>query len=98
MQLLTKEILKKFEKKGRQEKISDPSIIVKFFDPTGSWSWFATEFDPKTRIFFGMVHGHDKELGYFSLDELEKFKGSFGLGIERDKYFGFGKKLSDLKI
>jgi hypothetical protein len=28
------------------------------------------------------------EWGYFSLDELESYKGQFGLGIERDLYFG----------
>ena len=36
-----------------------------------------------------MVDGHEKELGDFSLEELEAVKGAFGLGIERDEYFGF---------
>ena len=29
----------------------------------------------------------DKEYGYVDLNELEKFKGALGLGIERDKFF-----------
>ena len=49
------------------------------------------------KIFFGLVYGHDKELGYFSLKELESVKCSFGLGIERDRYFGFDKKLSSVE-
>ena len=97
MQLLTKEIENRFEKIGSQEKVKDPEIIVKFFDPTGSWTWYATEYNPKDKIFFGLVHGWDKEKGYFSLEELESVKGPLGLGIERDKYFGFGKKLSSVE-
>ena len=33
---------------------------------------------------FGLVDGHEKELGYFSLKELESVRGPFGLPIERD--------------
>ena len=39
------------------------------------------------RIFFGYVDGLDRELGYFSLDELESITRPFGLGIERDLHF-----------
>jgi len=46
----------------------------------------ATEFDGKD-IFFGLVDGHEKELGYFSLTELEKVRGKMNLPIERDLYF-----------
>ena len=97
MKLLTKEIEERFKKIGSQENIEDPQIIVKFFDPTGSWTWYATEYDQDTKTFFGLVDGHDKELGYFSLEELESVKGSFGLGIERDRYFGFDNKISSFQ-
>ena len=36
--------------------------------------------------FFGLVDGHENELGYFSLNELKSVKVR-GLGIERDMYF-----------
>ena len=91
MQLLTKEILDRFKKIGSQENSDDPEIIVKFFDPTSSWKWYATEYDPKNKIFFGLVDGHEKEWGSFSLEELESVKGLFGLGIERDLHFGYQK-------
>jgi hypothetical protein len=37
--------------------------------------------------FFGLVDGHEKELGYFLLSELEEVRGPMGLPIERDLYF-----------
>ena len=69
------------------ENIADPIVHVKFFTPDSSWKWFVTEFDPAQRLCFGLVHGLDKELGYFSLDELEEVRGPLGLPIERDLYW-----------
>ena len=97
MQLLTKEIENRFKKIGSQEKVKAPEIIVKFFDPTGSWTWYATEYAQDTKTFFGLVDGHEKEFGYFSLEELESVKWNFGLGIERDIHFGFGVLLSSVQ-
>jgi len=96
MKLLTKELEKRFGDIGSQETIKDPIIIAKFFDPTGSWTWYATEYNPEEKLFFGIVHGFEKELGYFSLDELEQLRGKFGLGIERDLHFQ-EKLLSEIK-
>jgi len=90
MKLLTKELREKFPKIGETEgkKPEEIEIIAKFFDPTGSWTWYAFEFDPEDNVFFGFVRGFENELGSFSLSELESIKGQFGLGIERDRYFG----------
>ena len=90
MKLLTKALLNRFAQVGRQEDKRDPIVIAKFFNPTGAGTWYATEYDPKDRIFFGYVSifgDWNDEWGYFSLDELKSFKGRFGLGIERDLYF-----------
>lgn len=90
MKLITKELLKQFEKVGRQEDVKDPMVIAKFFNPTGAGTWYATEYDPGERIFFGFASifgDHNDEWGYFSLDELESYRGKFGLGIERDLHF-----------
>ena len=90
MKLLTDELIKRFEKVGRQEEIKDPVVIAKFFNPTGAGTWFATEYDPQSKNFFGYVSifgDWNDEWGYFSLEELESLKGPFGLGIERDIYF-----------
>ena len=90
MKLMTKELEQKFARVGSQENIKDPVIIAKFFNPTGSGTWYATEYDPETRTFFGYVSifgDWNDEWGTFSLDELESYRGKFGLGIERDLYF-----------
>ena len=90
MKLMTKTLQKRFAEIGRQEHIKDPLIVAKFFNPTGEGTWYATEYDPKTGIYFGYVSifgDWNDEWGYFSLDELQSYKGKFGLGIERDLYF-----------
>ena len=67
--LLTTEIKSKLPPLYSQEDNPDPLVHVKFFK--GSWTWYACEFDPVDGIFFGIVDGHEMELGYFSLEELE---------------------------
>jgi len=90
MKLMTKTLMKRFAKIGSQENAKDPLIIAKFFNPTGAGTWYATEYDSRARTFFGYVSifgDHNDEWGYFPLDELERYSGKFGLGIERDLYF-----------
>jgi hypothetical protein len=72
-----------------QENTEDPIVHVKFFTPWTSWTWFATEGEQQGEdfTFFGYVIGHEKEWGYFSLNELSSVKGPAGLKIERDIYF-----------
>lgn len=90
MKLLTKALLKRFAEVGTQEDVRNPIVIAKFFNPTGAGTWYAVSYDPSERIFFGYVSifgDHNDEWGYFSLDELESFRGRFDLGIERDLYW-----------
>ena len=90
MKLITKALEARFKKIGSQEKVADPIVIAKFFNPTGAGTWYATEYDPKEKIFFGYVsifEDWNDEWGSFSLEELEQYRGKFGLGIERDLYF-----------
>jgi hypothetical protein len=90
MKLMTKELEKRFAKVGCQEKVKDPIVIAHFFNPTGAGDWYATEYDPEDRVIFGYasIFGDwNDEWGYTSLDELEAYKGRFGLGIERDLYW-----------
>ena len=93
MKLLTKEILNAFKKQGdtSNKDPKDTKVIVKFFNPTGAGTWYATEYDETDRIFFGFVsifNDYNDELGSFSLDELEEYRGPLGLGIERELHFG----------
>lgn len=95
MKLLTKEIRKQLPPLYANEEVPDPMVVVKFFDPQSGWTWFATEFDGED-TFFGLTVGHEAELGYFSLGELQSYKGRFGLGIERDLHFR-PKPLSEIR-
>jgi hypothetical protein len=72
----------------------DAKALVKFFTPDSNWSWYASEFDGED-ILFGLVSGHEIELGYFSLAELKSVTGPMGLPIERDLYFN-PQSLEDL--
>ena len=96
MKLLTKEIENSIPELGKQDGLGyDAIAYVKFFTPDANYTWYATEYDPKERQFFGLVDGQYRELGYFALDELESARGMLGLPIERDMYFK-PTKLSEL--
>ncbi len=87
MKLLTEGIRKKLPALYAQDgKGGDALVSVKFFTPDSSWTWYATEFDGED-MFFGLVDGHERELGYFSLAELQKVRGPMGLPIERDLHW-----------
>jgi len=87
MKLLTQEIRKKLPPLYSQDGKGGKAIAhLKLFTPDSSWTWHASEFDGKD-TFFGLVDGQFKELGYFSLSELESVRGPMGLPIERDLYW-----------
>ena len=99
--LLPKALEVKFPKLYSQENVPDPQVVAKFFSPYGSWTWYATEGE-RTEDgdfrFFGLVDGFEKELGYFSLNELASATFKFGgvelPAVERDLYSSLGP-LSD---
>ncbi len=87
MKLLTQEIRKELPALYAQDGKGGKAVVyVKFFTPDSSWTFWATEFDGED-TFFGLVEGHEKELGYFSLSELQKIRGPMGLPIERDLHW-----------
>ena len=91
MKLITKAIEKKllanplYSTDGNIVK----DVLVKFFNPCGSGTWYVFEAEKNGNDweFFGLVDLFEKELGYFTLSELESIKLPFGLSIERDMYF-----------
>ena len=74
----------------------DPIALLKFFTPDSSWTWYLCEYQPDDRLAWGLVIGHERELGYFSLEELEEVRGPMGLPIERDLHFK-SKPISECK-
>ena len=104
MKLLIKEIRRKLPPLYSQDGKGGEAIVhVKFFTPDSGWTWYATEGEPVLDEsgkevdfrFFGLVDGHEKEIGYFMLSELEEVRGPMGLPIERDLYFQ-PKKLEEI--
>lgn len=89
MKLMTKELEKAFAEQGSTEEKSGNQTMVLAHFFTGSWDWWATEYDPGRRTFFGLVKGFEVELGYFSLDEMEALSCDVRPlgGIERDLYW-----------
>ena len=91
MMLLTKENKKDLQPLyATEEKMDTTQVAVKFFDPYGSWTWWAWEGeqmeDSNDWIFFGLVHGHELELGYWTLSDLKSVRISFDAHrIERDR-------------
>jgi hypothetical protein len=100
MKLLTKELRHKLPKLYSTQNIplEEKVAICKFFTPDSSWTWYAVEGQDEGDdfIFFGWVHGLEKEWGYFSLKDLESVRGPMGLAIERDKWFT-PTKIKDIK-
>jgi hypothetical protein len=85
--LMPPDIAKEIPALYSTERQRDPVARVKWFTPDSSWTWYITEYDPVQRLCFGLVIGHERELGYFSLDEILEVRGPFGLPVERDLYF-----------
>jgi hypothetical protein len=88
MKLITKALAKKIPPLYAQDGLgSDATAYVKLFTPDSNWTWYITEMDPETGECFGLVCGHERELGYFSLQEIEGLRGFLGLPVERDVFF-----------
>jgi len=74
MELLPAELRESLPALYAQENERDPMVYVKFFALGSNWTWYATEGSPREAdfIFFGWIVGHEKELGYFSLKEVQR--------------------------
>jgi hypothetical protein len=88
MKLLTQDVLKALPEHGSTiDQGKDAIAQVKFFCPWANWTWYAVEYSPKCKVFYGLVDGFEKEVGYWGLEELEEIAGPMGMTIERDLYF-----------
>jgi Protein of unknown function (DUF2958) len=89
---LTNDLIKTLPALYSQEDNPDPMVVCKFFTPDAGWTWYAIEGSPVDEdryydtdkkkvdfVFFGLVSGLEVELGYFSLSELTRIRGAFGL-------------------
>ena len=90
--LMTKDLQRKLPAlySNESKKPENVKVHAHYFTPFSNWDWYITEFDGKDTM-FGLVKGHDVELGYVSLSELR----NQGMNIERDRYFN-PKPLSEI--
>ena len=94
VQLLTpslEEAFRRFPLQSQDGLGDDALVVCAFFDPSGRYTFYATEGAPIGRgdwEFFGYClspHGDDcDEWGSVTLSELRSIRGPLGLGIERD--------------
>lgn len=96
MKIFTKQIVKKLKKNhekyimgtDRSMELMEQKPVVKVFNPMGSATWLLSSLDEEGRLFglcdLGMGF---PEIGFVLKSEIEQFSNSFGLGLERDKFF-----------
>ena len=97
--LIPKELIEemKIPKLYETEEQKDPICRFKIFLPNSNWTWYIIEINKEdNNTCYGFVDGLEKELGYFTLSELENLKGAFGLKVELDTSFK-PTKLSKIK-
>lgn len=100
MKLLTKQIKSKIPNLYTTETIpfEDKIAVAKFFNPIGAGTWYVIEGAEQENgdfLCFGVVELSKRELGYFSVKELQSIRLPFGLKIERDLSF-IPEKISNL--
>jgi len=88
MKLMTKAIEKAPQKQYPLGADMNQKVVAKFFDPAGSYTWYLMNQDPNDLMYcWGIVKGNFVEVGSFNLGDLISYRGAWGLGIERDRYF-----------
>ena len=87
--LIPEEILKSIPDLYETERALNPICIIKLFTPDSTFAWHLIELskDDMSTCYGYVDSGFDKELGYFSLKEIESIKGPLGLKVERDVSF-----------
>ena len=75
------------------KEMKDVVVVAKLFNFCGGWTWYITEYDPKTALAYWYVEWlvNDPlcdEWGYFNIDELANIKSPFNTPmIEVDEWF-----------
>ena len=100
MKLWTKELEQKAKKHplySQDGKGENAEVLVKYFNPYGSWTALITEAEQQEDgdwLLFGYMHLFEWEWGYVTLSELASVRLPFGLTIERELYVT-GKTVKD---
>lgn len=79
--LLDEELKNTLPRLYEQDKSEVKILHARFYHPIYNWEWYAMEYSPLQKLFFGLVEGEFLEYGYFTLDELDR------IGAIRDYHF-----------
>lgn len=96
--LITDEMLEHIPRLYETEEIplAEKTVHAVYIIPVDSyWSWYLVEYDPETKMGFGLVAGVYPEWGYFSLEELENVGAERLILIDLPKTF---KELKDTEL
>lgn len=112
MKLVTKEIARNLPRiySNDGEDPEDVDVVVKFFDPMGQYTWYATEADALVDGEWVELTGNNYEdaedIKFFGLVDgqfselgyftLSQLESVGGIGIERDRHFP-NRTLADVK-
>ena len=83
MKLITKEIKDKAQKQFDDGSDMEQMVVAKYFDAMGDWKWFLMNMDKDEDYCWGIVKGHEVEMGSFSMAELKSMQPR----LQRDLYF-----------
>lgn len=87
--LFTKTIEQELQKQFPMGSSLEQQVVVKIFNPFGSWTWYIMNQDPNDQDYlWGIVDGFDVEMGSISKKELEDLRvPPFNMPLEKDLYF-----------
>jgi hypothetical protein len=110
MKLVTKEIAQQMPRIYETDGDDERDVVAKFFDPMGTYTWYALEADALVDGEWTELTGDNYEdaddIKFFGLVDgqfselgyftLSQLEGVGGIGIERDRHFS-NHTLSDVK-
>jgi len=70
-ELLTKELREKLPDLGSTDNNKQRMIWTRFYIPNNVWTWYPFELSKQSDMMFGLAIGFDKEIGYWTLSELQ---------------------------
>lgn len=87
--LFTNAIEQELQKQFPMGSSLEQQIVVKLFNPSGSWTWYLMNQDPNNPDYlWGIVDGFEVEMGSVSKKELEDLRvPPFNMPLERDLFF-----------
>ncbi len=79
--------LERYQTIGNQQNNDNPIVINRFITLRKNYTWYATEFNPHTWMFFWYIKSDYSEWWYFSLYDLENIVLKNWVVIMRDQFY-----------